>query len=120
MTTTINLTAPVQPWQPNLDAAVAALSACVTTDPEQFAYTFRKELTDDARAVLDASGANAEIERLRAVLHAAQFTISTLRDENQLQANLLLAFALEPVLSAPPGPDELAAEHGIDLERNEA
>jgi hypothetical protein len=119
MTTTINLAAPVQPWQPNLDAAVAALSACVT-NPEQFADTFRKELTDDARAVLDASGANAEIERLRAVLHAAQFTITTLRDENQLQANLLLAFALEPVLSAPPGPDELAAEHGIDLERNEA
>lgn len=77
----------IHAWRPDVGAAVAALGAMCQPN---FVDTFRKELTDDVRAVLDASGANQEIERLRAVLHAAQQVIDTLRAENIEQLNLLL------------------------------
>jgi hypothetical protein len=66
-----------------------------------------EQMTDDARAVLDASGANAEIERLRAVLHAAHGVMATLREENQHLLSLALALTLEPVIADMPSDEEL-------------
>ena len=82
----------IHAWQPKLDVAADALwELCAVT-----AYEDAKLC---ARAVLDASGASEEIERLRAVLHAAQHVIDTLRAENRDQLNLLLALTLEPVVA---------------------
>jgi hypothetical protein len=93
-------------WQPDLAAAVNALASRGTFGPSEL-YEFRDEFLDDARAVLDASGANAEIERLRAVLHAAHGVIATLREENQYLLSLALALTLEPVIADMPSDEEL-------------
>lgn len=97
------MTGPCTRWQPNLGAAVEALAAAAQIDLADLSdhSTIRPMMEDDARTVLDASGANAEIERLRAVLHASQHVLAELRDENTHLLSLALALTLEPVIAEP-------------------
>jgi hypothetical protein len=88
----------IQPWTPDLDAGRFALGGRGLINPKP---EFRDMHLNDVRAVLDASGANEEIERLRAVLHAAHFVMDQLRAENR--------DLLSMVLEATAAPVELAA-----------
>ena len=64
-------------WRPALDHAIIALAAqCGETVPDERMRTRHEHA---ARLVLDASGANDEIMRLRGVLYSALHTIATLR-----------------------------------------
>ena len=98
MTATEPITS-IHAWQPNTVAAVAAL---IARGAPGGAGEFQSDLLGDVRAVLDASGANAEIEGLRAVLHAAHHVIDTLRAENMA--------LLEVALQATSAPVDLAAD----------
>lgn len=110
------MTAPILPWRPDLRAAIEAIAAGADVSPADLLEhpDFAESLRNDARAVLDASGANAEIERMRAVLHAAHGTLATLREENQHLLSLALALTLEPVIADMPSNDELRAAAEID------
>lgn len=91
--------APIHAWVPDLDAARYALAGRGLIDPKP---EFREMHLNDVRAVLDASGANAEVESLRALLHAAHHVIATLRAEN--------TELLEVALQATSAPVDLAAD----------
>lgn len=106
----------VRPWQPDMDAAVKAVAARTFLIPEDVSKwpKIYERLTLDVRAALDASGALAEIERLRAIQHASLAVMETLRAENRAQCDLLLTLLLDPILSSPPGEDELAAAAEAD------
>lgn len=92
----------IQPWQPNVDAAVHALHdrGVISLKPE-----FREMHLRDVQVVLETSGAIEEVQRLRALLHAAHFALDTLRAENHDLLNL----ALESTRAATDTPVDLAA-----------
>lgn len=93
------------PWRPDIDAAVGALAAKGDCSLDQLLThpDFAADLRDDVRAVLDASGATREIERLRAVLAAAHKVLELTRAEADQWRAIGMPLLLGPIITPTSG-----------------